>query len=207
MAKNKVICYKHCDNCGKEFAVCHKNRLKQKYICCSVKCSCELKKKLNINKEGFLNCICPICLKLFHIKDSLKNKYLTHYCSRVCQSKAKSLYMMGSGNHQFGLKGKLNSSWKYDELINDCGYKQIRCIEHPFRDSDDFVLEHRLIAEKNLLTGENSVIINDKSYLKPELVVHHKDGNKLNNSPDNLQVMTLSEHTKLHHKIRKLNKN
>ena len=29
-------------------------------------------------------------------------------------------------------------------------------------------------------------------------VVHHKDGNPLNNSPDNLIVMTRSEHTKLH---------
>jgi len=30
------------------------------------------------------------------------------------------------------------------------------------------------------------------------LVVHHKDYNQLNNSPDNLQIMTFKEHTKLH---------
>ena len=29
-------------------------------------------------------------------------------------------------------------------------------------------------------------------------IVHHKDGNKLNNTPDNLVVMTLKEHTRLH---------
>lgn len=34
--------------------------------------------------------------------------------------------------------------------------------------------------------------------LKPVEVVHHKDGNKMNNSPSNLQVMTRGEHTRLH---------
>jgi len=31
-------------------------------------------------------------------------------------------------------------------------------------------------------------------------VVHHKDGNKLNNLPSNLQLMTASDHNKLHRK-------
>jgi len=34
--------------------------------------------------------------------------------------------------------------------------------------------------------------------LQPNEVVHHKDGNKLNNAPENLMIMTRSEHTKLH---------
>lgn len=47
-------------------------------------------------------------------------------------------------------------------------------------------LEHILVARPKL--GE---------------VVHHKDGNKLNNSPDNLQVMSRSDHSKLHATKRK----
>lgn len=31
-------------------------------------------------------------------------------------------------------------------------------------------------------------------------VVHHKDGNKLNNDTPNLQIMTMGEHISLHHK-------
>lgn len=34
--------------------------------------------------------------------------------------------------------------------------------------------------------------------LPKKCVVHHKDENKLNNSPDNLQLMSVSEHMRLH---------
>ena len=45
-----------------------------------------------------------------------------------------------------------------------------------------------------------------KKYLKPEYNVHHKDENKLNNSKENLQIMTRSEHISYHSKNRKKNK-
>jgi hypothetical protein len=38
-----------------------------------------------------------------------------------------------------------------------------------------------------------------KITLMPWAVVHHVDGNKLNNDPLNLQAMTRTEHQKLHH--------
>ena len=57
-----------------------------------------------------------------------------------------------------------------------------------FNDSNKLV--HRWIAEKNI--GRK---------LKPDEVVHHRDGNKLNNSPNNLQVFsTQDEHHSLHQK-------
>jgi len=49
--------------------------------------------------------------------------------------------------------------------------------------------EHRVVAEKML--GRK---------LKKGEIVHHKDGNKHNNSPSNLEVMTQSQHAKLHWK-------
>ncbi|MEY5098203.1 MAG: Corynebacterium phage StAB [Pseudomonadota bacterium] len=35
--------------------------------------------------------------------------------------------------------------------------------------------------------------------LLPGEIVHHKDGDKHNNSPENLEVMTQAEHMRLHH--------
>jgi hypothetical protein len=57
-----------------------------------------------------------------------------------------------------------------------------------FKDSNKLV--HRWIAEKNI--GRP---------LRPDEVVHHRDGNKLNNSPNNLQVLpSQDEHHSLHQK-------
>lgn len=50
------------------------------------------------------------------------------------------------------------------------------------------VYEHRMIMEN---------ILKRKLNLKRE-VVHHKDGNKLNNDPTNLEVMTRAEHVAHH---------
>lgn len=49
--------------------------------------------------------------------------------------------------------------------------------------------KHRHVATKNL----------DRE-LKDNEIVHHIDGDKTNNSWDNLEVMTLSEHTAQHNK-------
>lgn len=53
--------------------------------------------------------------------------------------------------------------------------------------------EHRFIMEQHL---------NRK--LKRNEVVHHIDGNKSNNDINNLQLMTLSEHSKMHASNRKM---
>ena len=40
-------------------------------------------------------------------------------------------------------------------------------------------------------------------YLEKGEVVHHKDLCKTNNNIENLQLLTMSEHSKLHAKVRK----
>lgn len=56
------------------------------------------------------------------------------------------------------------------------------------RFNDTNKLVHRWVAEKSI--GRK---------LKPNEVVHHKDGNKLNNSPDNLHVFSSqNEHQSFH---------
>ena len=51
-----------------------------------------------------------------------------------------------------------------------------------------WIFEHRYVMELHL-----------KRKLDRKEYVHHIDGNKLNNSISNLQLMSINEHTKLHH--------
>lgn len=146
-----------------------------------------------------LNMQCPVCGKRFHLKPSHASLGKNHYCSLACHYKAKREYMKGEKNHQYGLRGEKNASWTGGIKKSNYGYRLIQCIGHPFAwDKSGYVFEHRLIAEKYLLTDENSVEINGKRYLSPEYVVHHKNRNRLDNRPENLVVMTFNEHQALH---------
>ncbi len=124
-------------------------------------------------------------------------------CSKECVGKLRETIYLGKDNPNYGNTGSKNPMWKSDEKISYYGYKLIRCPEHPFKNIDGFVFEHRLVAEKYLLTEENSVEINGIRYLSPQYLVHHKDHNKLNNTPENLLILTPSDHMRLHRKDRK----
>lgn len=198
----KILAIKKCDWCGKDIEIVHKKRLSNKNFFCSYKCEGEYRKN-----ETPKETICPICGKSFHIKNFRRDKDKTHCCSKQCKHELDKIKMLGKGNHQYGLKGSLNASWKSDERISTYGYKMIRCLDHPFKNSDDFVFEHRLIVEANLLVPENSIIINGKQYLSPDWDVHHIDFNRLNNDTENLFPLPTGLHKSFHNKNRDLKEN
>lgn len=66
-------------------------------------------------------------------------------------------------------------------------YRWIMSPCHPNADCHGYVLEHRLIMEVHL-----------GRFLDTKESVHHKDGNGLNNSLDNLELLTRTEHAKEH---------
>jgi len=144
------------------------------------------------NKKTGQYLTCPICKKVFYRKKSAiaKAKDINHLtCSKECCYKLRKELYKGKGNHQYGLKGFKNSSWKSDvRYKNDKRYTMIRALDHPFKNKYGFVPEHILVAEKYLLNENNTIIINNKKYLKPECVVHHIDFNKKNNNYTNLYV-------------------
>lgn len=191
-----------CANCQKEFD-CQEWRIqKRTNLFCSKNCENEYRKIHSVLKEN-LNAICGYCGKKFHLKESYLKK-LKHQpcCSRDCLAKYRKIIYQGNNNPNFGNKGEKNPNWKSDRKITNYGYVKIRIEDHPFKDCDGFVFEHRLIAEKYLLTKDNSIIINGKKYLKKEYIVHHIDGNRTNNEVSNLKIMTLGEHTSFHRKFK-----
>ena len=74
------------------------------------------------------------------------------------------------------------------------GYKRILLKDHPRTDAKGYVREHILIMEKKL-----------GRFIERTEVVHHIDGNKLNNHPNNLELIeSQSKHMKLHRNSKKL---
>jgi len=91
-------------------------------------------------------------------------------------------------------KGKDHPSWKGGRFIASTGYVSTKCEGHPRQSEFGYVLEHILVMEKSICR-----------YLTKEEVVHHIDGNKSNNSLDNLMLFKNdSDHRKFHHKMGRL---
>ena len=112
-------------------------------------------------------------------------------CSMKCGREFRSSWSRGSGNHQFGLRRELNSSFKSDKRMSTYGYRLVYRPDHHRANCDGFVFEHILVAEETL--GRE---------IRSGEVVHHKDGDKANNSADNLVVMEKGCHIALHNRER-----
>lgn len=141
-------------------------------------------KDLDIRKVGsrgyrFALFKCPICKNNVEKikKDGLKAKQ----CTRGCYSKSRTGVKRGA----------------YLDFVIISGYRYRYAPNHPkaIGARKLYVAEHRLIVES--LIGR---ILFDYE------VVHHIDGNTLNNSPENLKLMTASDHVKLHKKLSKRDK-
>ena len=93
-------------------------------------------------------------------------------------------------------RGFKSNCWKGGRRMSTYGYSLIWNPEHPNCDADGYVFEHRLVMSDML----------GRSLGKGE-IVHHIDGNKLNNDINNLVLLKdAKEHAELHAKLRKSKK-
>lgn len=73
-------------------------------------------------------------------------------------------------------------------IITHNGYKMVKAPKgHKRADCKGYIREHRLAMEQHI-----------GRMLNKDEIVHHKDGDKLNNSIENLEIMTLSDHAAHH---------
>ena len=85
---------------------------------------------------------------------------------------------------QLGIR---RGSYKKSVIIS--GYEYIYMPEHPNAMKSGYVGKHRLVLENKL-----------GRFLKNNEVAHHVNENKLDNRPENIELMSFSEHSSLHAK-------
>ena len=192
-----------CKICGKTGYLVDTKKFPKDF--CSYRCYEEW---LKWNKTP--NCKCVICNKEMYLKPSrIKRAKHGVTCSLECANKLKSQYMTGEGNHQYGLKGELNASFKGKEIIkhnNNINDIMVYDPTHPYADKSGRVRKHRLLVEQNYKLFDSKFFLQEggRIVLKREYDVHHKDGDHNNNDINNLQVLTKGEHTSIHNKEKEI---
>jgi len=137
--------------------------------------------KIKRNYGFTVICKCDYCGKEFKRPFSHIKKFGVHFCTILHQRKYSGLKRRGDKNYL----------WKGGKYKCKDGYVWVYVPNHPNKNKDRCVLEHRFVMEKHI-----------GRYLKKSELVHHKNGIRDDNRIENLELI---ENRKIHSKNHYLN--
>ena len=120
---------------------------------------------------GFCECGCGKRTAIATSTDARRDQYAGH--PKRCLP----------GHHANDIKGSSSGRWNGGRRINGCGYVVVFDPQHEMSNPQGYVLEHRKIVSD--LIGRP---------LQRNEHVHHKNGDREDNSPENLELMLIGSH-------------
>lgn len=117
-------------------------------------------------------------------------------CKKLGKNK-KGKKSWNSGKKIPHISGNKSKSWKGGRYISSDGYWMVYCGNNDTNIKwKNYRKEHLVIAEQKL-----------KRKLKKGEIVHHLDGDKLNNNPENLEILSSEkEHRILHNQLEQISR-
>ena len=141
-----------------------------------------------------LKCACGECEEFVKPPSKFKQGH---------NSKIRKLSKQHKINIGIGVTGEHNTFWNGGKSETWNGYLQTRVYNHPFSNKKHkgskwgYIRTHRLVVEQYLSKKLDMTV-----YLGRSIIIHHKNGNKHDNRIENLELMTISQHMRLHGKQR-----
>ena len=160
-----------CEYCGEKFDCKRVSPRGRPRRFCSRECWEEY------HRDRLIECVCEYCGQSFTRRPSDVFYHKNRFCSNGCRGRA----MAGNKNQCYGKFGEEHPAYKGGTRIDPKGYERIYVNgkEH---------LYHRYVFEES-----------SASTLDPEEVIHHEDGDRLNNEISNLRwYRTRGDHRRYH---------
>lgn len=128
---------------------------------------------------GLIKATCAECGVLFEALEAERKRGWGRFCSTSCST-------------SFNRRGKRSNNWSGGKTHISSGHVTVYAPDDPHAGKNGYALEHRIVAARAI--GRQ---------LTDTEIVHHVNGDEADNRPENLQVMSQSEHMRLHNQLRR----